>query len=418
MVNNSDFFYFSEFQNSDCLAVIFSGAGAKSFNCFKLLKDYPINILFVRDQGRSWYNGKVDQHWKNTDEMLEKIKSITSKFDSKKVTCIGGSMGGFAALIVASKLKLGKVLAFSPQTKLDYRLPNNPAEKIQLNYDNVFPLLAESTETEVKIYLGTEDFADMYNVYPFIRFNNVDVTFFYQAPHNVMHFLFKRDKLFEIITASFEGRKPQVLLPEFDLLNNLDIYCDLNNFVKGFYLGDESKIDQLNYHLNKIEKIIPDWAGLHHSRGKLLAKIGKHKEAIVSFEKAIEINSKDDSIYKDFGLSAIQSKNYDKAEFAFIKANEFSEAPSPYYLSKLGASYMLQKQYDKAIEYQNNALELAPNFVMANYQLGLVMNILGRYEEAIPYFESAIKHGDTNPQTQKHLKTAKEQVKADDALES
>jgi len=40
------------------------------------------------------------------------------------------------------------------------------------------------------------------------------------------------------------------------------------------------------------------------------------------------------------------------------------------------------------------------------YQLGLINSKLGKYSEAVPYFERALAFGDRNPNLKKHLVTA------------
>lgn len=179
--------------------------------------------------------------------------------------------------------------------------------------------------------------------------------------------------------------------------------------MKGFYFGNDNycKLFEL---LVLLKDANPDWPAVYHYLGKLSAKFDKHFDAVSYFEKAVELNALDDAIFCDLGLSAIQAKEYRKAESAFRKADELSIASSPMYLSKLGASLMLQKYYDEAIETQYKALELNDRYPPAYYQLGLTFNILGRYEKAIPMFERAIELGDKNPNTQKHLATARSKL--------
>jgi tetratricopeptide (TPR) repeat protein len=409
VVENSDFMYFSECVESDQLLVIFSGAGSKSFNCFKLLADYPVNKLFIRDAGRSWYQHAVKGHWTDFDGLVERVRLYSDRFDADRVICIGGSMGGFAAMAVGGRLAVGKVLAFSPQTDLDYRLPNNPSASIKIKYKNAFELLSQSPVTEVKLYIGTDDLADLYNVFPATRYNSMNIEFVWGGPHNLMNFFFQNGMLFNVIRSYVEGVTLNCLYPTLNLLEYPVIYRKICDFVRGFYF-DESDFESLQFQINELLKTGEQWPALHHWNGKLHAKYGDHKAALQCFEQAISLNSCQDGMFFDLGLSAIQAKEYARAEVAFRKADELSPAPSPLYLSKLGATLMLQKDYDAAIEMQKAVLGVSPRYVAAFYQLGLVMNITGRFNEAIPYFEQALEYGDKNPMTQRHLKTARDNV--------
>lgn len=409
MFNNTDYFYFMPSSKSERLLIIFSGAGARSFNCFKLLKDYPINRLFIRDASRSWYQNPVREHWQNIDDMVDLIRTISDRFEPSKIICMGGSMGGYAAMITAAKIRAGQALLFSPQTVLDYRLPNNPPAHIKIRHADAFNLLTQSPETKVDIFLGTEDLADLYNVYPALCYRRFNVHFIYGGPHNVMNFLSQRNMLKELIASRLENRQPRIVYPELKLFASLNLYRDICEFVKGFYF-DEVDFSSLDKLMDGLVKASPDWAALYHYRGKLYAKFGHHADAIIQFEQAISRNNKDEAIFSDLGLSAIQAVQYEKAEEAFRQADAVSITTSAMYLSKIGAALMLQKRYDEAIEMQYKALEVNDSYAAAYYQLGLVMNITGRYEEAVPMFEYAIELGDKNPNIHKHLSTARNKL--------
>jgi hypothetical protein len=94
MLENSNNFHYVSCKGSSELLVIFSGAGARSFNCFKLLKDYPINKLFIRDDTRSWYQNPVPGHWHDMDGMIGQIKMVSDLFECSRITCMGGVYGG------------------------------------------------------------------------------------------------------------------------------------------------------------------------------------------------------------------------------------------------------------------------------------------------------------------------------------
>lgn len=412
MFENTDNFYFSECRASDQLLIIFSGAGAKSFNCFKLLEDFPINKLFIRDATRSWYQHPVKGHWDNINGMIDLIRYHANRFDARNITCMGGSMGGYAAMVTAAKLRAGKALLFSPQTVLDCRLPNNPAQKISITYRDAFKLILDSSDTSIKIYAGTEDLADLYNLAPALRYRGIDLEFIYGGPHNLMNFLFQRNMLLELVSSYLENRDPRIIYPSFMISERPALYRDVCDFVKGFYFSS-SDFKELDHLLNGLIIQSSDWPALYHYKGKLNAKFGDHSEALKQFQKTIEMNDQDDAIFSDLGLSAIQTGDYKLAEFAFRKADEISLTPSPMYLSKLGAALMLQKKYDDAVEMQHRALEVNSEHAASYYQLGLIKNITENYQEAIPLFERAIELGDKNPNAVKHLMTARNKVDAE-----
>ena len=52
---------------------------------------------------------------------------------------------------------------------------------------------------------------------------------------------------------------------------------------------------------------------------------------------------------------------------------------------------MLRKEYEKAIAESQESVDLAPNSAQANFIYGMVLRNAGRYDEAIPFLEKAIR---------------------------
>ena len=53
--------------------------------------------------------------------------------------------------------------------------------------------------------------------------------------------------------------------------------------------------------------------------------------------------------------------------------------------------FMLRKEYEKAIVESQESVDLAPNSAQANFIYGMVLRNAGRYDEAIPFLEKAIR---------------------------
>lgn len=57
----------------------------------------------------------------------------------------------------------------------------------------------------------------------------------------------------------------------------------------------------------------------------------------------------------------------------------------------LASIYMLRKEYEKAISESQKSVDLAPNSATANFVSGMILRNAGRYEDAIPFLEKAIR---------------------------
>jgi len=81
-----------------------------------VLSDVECDIHFITDKNRAWYyqgiNDKVDNHFR----LLVHLEQLIRGYDD--ITFFGNSMGGFAAILFGSYLRVRKVIAFSPQTFL------------------------------------------------------------------------------------------------------------------------------------------------------------------------------------------------------------------------------------------------------------------------------------------------------------
>lgn len=302
-------------------------------------------------------------------------------------------------MVTAAKLNAGRALVFSPQTIIDSRLPNQPSPDITMRYPNAFDVLRESPETKVRFIEGTEDFADIYNISPAYQYRRFEVEFIYMGTHNLMNYLFQRGTLLEVIDAYLQNRPANLLNPVLNFLNHPNLLRACCDFVRALYFD---KTDNVIAHslINQLQEAAPSWPGVYHHRGKLYAKTNNHLDAIEQFEKAASLCPfMDDSFFYDLGKSAMQVGCYEKAERAFENANKVLSKPSPLYLSKMGASIMLQGRYEEAISLQLQALDLNSNFTLCYYQLGLLFSKTERYLESLEMFEKAIAVGFEPPQS-------------------
>ena len=104
----------------------------KSLTKFKLESDF----LFIRDQRRRWYLDGLGGIGDTFDDTLSFLRNIIEKYD--KVIFIGVSAGGYASILFGSLLSISNVIAFVPQTDLDYvqtysKTSRRPHLKILLN---------------------------------------------------------------------------------------------------------------------------------------------------------------------------------------------------------------------------------------------------------------------------------------------
>jgi hypothetical protein len=117
--------YLVEFNNDiKPLIITFAGLyGGISQPLFEfknfLLKNIDCHVIFIRDTNQLWYNNGAIGLGTNINELKNNIQEIINKINYSTIITIGGSMGGYAALLFGSLLPVNGIIAFGPQTFID-----------------------------------------------------------------------------------------------------------------------------------------------------------------------------------------------------------------------------------------------------------------------------------------------------------
>jgi Flp pilus assembly protein TadD, contains TPR repeats len=114
--------------------------------------------------------------------------------------------------------------------------------------------------------------------------------------------------------------------------------------------------------------------------------IGKFLEAIEDYDKVLEIENNDSTLYSNLGLVQVQMGDYEEAMSNFIKAKQISPE-DPAALLGLGNLMMKLGGYKDALNNYNNLIELTSNedlnHAMYFYNRGQANYALGKINEAI-----------------------------------
>jgi len=103
-------------------AIVVFGSRGRGFGAFELsstFKEKHCTMLYVRDPLDGWYNLPIRDVGRNIGEIAAWIKRKLDEQGIEDVRTIGGSMGGFGAILFGSLLNVTSVLTFAPQTFID-----------------------------------------------------------------------------------------------------------------------------------------------------------------------------------------------------------------------------------------------------------------------------------------------------------
>ncbi|MHC4707953.1 MAG: sulfatase-like hydrolase/transferase [Planctomycetota bacterium] len=94
--------------------------------------------------------------------------------------------------------------------------------------------------------------------------------------------------------------------------------------------------------------------------------------------------------YQHLGMVSLQQGNYNKALAYYSNALQMKpDSADTYY--NMGSVYSKQAKFEQAVEQYNKSIELDPNFPEAHYNLGNSLFKQGKLEEAIASYNKAIK---------------------------
>jgi tetratricopeptide (TPR) repeat protein len=123
-----------------------------------------------------------------------------------------------------------------------------------------------------------------------------------------------------------------------------------------------------------------------YNRSSALGSLGKFEDVVTSCDRALEINPKNDSAWYNRGRALNNLGRYEEA----IKSSDHALAIKPdsdYAWNNRGLALDDLGRLDEAIESYDHALEIKPDKDSAWYNRGNALNNLGRYEEAIESFD-------------------------------
>jgi len=404
-----DIFLYEQVPASSRLVIMFTAASSKRFTGYKTLQNAPVNRLFVRDPARSWYNGPVEGWWDNADGLLERLRSITQRFDPANIVCMGGSMGGYAAILFGCKLGIGKVVAFSPQMILDSRLPNNPDASHNIQYKNAYDAIAHASNTSIDILFGSEDLCDTYNMLDAQKYKQIKLLNIYGSTHNLMRHFSAHGVLSRIMEGYATSGQLDISLPLCYFHEDKHIALLVLEAVEAYYFQSPEKAIPA---LDTLVKYAPQWSAAHCWLGMARMKVNDVTGAAESFRHAISrVVTQEKTANIELAISLTKLGKYQEAESVLIQSMQFSEHPNPRQYHWLGIIYLKQNKLREAKEAQITAIQSGIGWggeAQAEYQLGLISNKLEAYAEAVIHFEKALKLGfdDRNRTFRENMVTA------------
>ena len=199
--------------------------------------------------------------------------------------------------------------------------------------------------------------------------------------------------------------------------NFVEAYSNLGSAY--IYFGD---YQQAISALEKAIQIDPSFAGTYYNFGFVYTKFGNFQKAAHYLEKAIQIDPNYAEAYNNLAFTYMKLGDYQKAKESTEKAKTLfqkqgdkqgitaaeniemmlkkakkldskeekgDDVKAKEYLLK-GSDFFDNKDYNKAIEYYQKAIQIDPNFAEAYNNMGTTYIKVNNYQKAIVYFKKAV----------------------------
>ena len=127
--------------------------------------------------------------------------------------------------------------------------------------------------------------------------------------------------------------------------------------------------------------------------GLIKSNMDEHYEAIINFNKSIELNDKYDNVYNNRGCTFLLLKEYDKAIKDFNKAIKLNDKFKWAYLNR-GITKNEREKYIQAIKDFDKLIEIDSNYKEAYLNRGISQYFLKKYSKAIEDFNKVTELDD------------------------
>jgi tetratricopeptide (TPR) repeat protein len=158
----------------------------------------------------------------------------------------------------------------------------------------------------------------------------------------------------------------------------------------GVTLLQKGKVDEAIVHYQKALQINPDHVEAHIDFGNALIKKGSVDEAMVHYQKALQINPDSAKAHDNLGNALFKKGNVDEAIIHYQKALQIKPGSAETHYN-LGNALLQKGNVDEAIVHYQMALQIKPDNTEAHNSLGGALLQKGKVDEAIPHFQKALQ---------------------------
>lgn len=130
----------------------------------------------------------------------------------------------------------------------------------------------------------------------------------------------------------------------------------------------------------KVVAMSPQLSEVHYNLGSALYELGEHSSALDCFDRALSLNPKLDLAHIYRGNTLIALHRYDDAVAAYDQALLLNPTRCETFFSR-GNAHKRLRHYKEAMRDFMQAIEHRPDFAKAYWNLGLMLLVMGEFEQ-------------------------------------
>jgi tetratricopeptide (TPR) repeat protein len=187
----------------------------------------------------------------------------------------------------------------------------------------------------------------------------------------------------------------------FGLLAGYELQRD-NCTILGNTLLQGGRLDEAIIQYQKALEINPHDMEVHGGLACLLAQRGRAADANAQFQEALELEPRDGEAHNNLGYFFAQRGRVDEAVAQYQMALKIEPAFMPAYLN-LGNAFLQKGEVDGAVAQYRKALEIKPDSPEARYNLGSALAMRGNLDEAVAQYRAILKTRPDYPEADHNL---------------
>ena len=151
----------------------------------------------------------------------------------------------------------------------------------------------------------------------------------------------------------------------------------------------EDKLQKATKLLGELEAVEPNNEDLLIQKATILSKNSKHKEAIDTFRKVLQVTEDKVDIWSMIGMEFLYLDDFENARLNFANCIDvdFEDYSSLY---NVVYCFDMENNHEEAITFLNNYIDTNPYCEVAWHQLGRQFFVLNRFKEALRAFDFAV----------------------------